>query len=183
VSSSGAREIWTCLAKKEPWQAGPYRLARDKHQCCQSLYTTKSNRLDGYVISVLVCYHRLLLSRFASQSLVMLLFFDNNVCDLNAVNNWKLPRIPFLSLAHFCYCLLPGKGGKDHRKKWRFWSFVKEIVWHYKNIEDCSQAWKFAANFADYPGKLKIFPNKPVSNCMGRVMDAHKSNVGARVEI
>jgi len=39
--------------------------------------------------------------------------------DLNAVNNWILPFILFLSLTLFCYYLLAGKGEMDRRKEWR----------------------------------------------------------------
>jgi len=44
-----------------------------------------------------------------------------------------------------------------------YWGFAQFI----ENY--CSQAWKLAANFADNPGKFKIFPSKPALPCMGRV--------------
>jgi len=42
----------------------------------------------------------------------------------------------------------------DRREKRRLWSFVKNLVWRWENIVDCSQAWKLAANFAGNPGKF-----------------------------
>jgi len=74
--------------------------------------------------------------------------------DLNAVNNWIIPFILFLSLALFCYYPFAGRGEMDRREKRRLWSFVKNLVWRWENIVDCSQAWKLAANFAGNPGKF-----------------------------
>jgi len=49
--------------------------------------------------------------------------------DLNAVKDWILPFIHFLSLTLFCYYLFAGKGEMDRREKWRCGHSLKKLVW------------------------------------------------------